>query len=61
LRDYLEPRGFKLLDRFDLIDIVDKGVAARRLIDAIRRFSALRLLGHIATPSTYLVGVKAQS
>jgi 2-polyprenyl-6-hydroxyphenyl methylase/3-demethylubiquinone-9 3-methyltransferase len=61
LRDYLEPLGFKLLDRFDLIDIGDKGVTARRLVDAVRRFSALRLLGHIATPSTYLVGVKLQS
>jgi 2-polyprenyl-6-hydroxyphenyl methylase/3-demethylubiquinone-9 3-methyltransferase len=61
LRDYLEPFGFKLLDRFDLIDIDDKSVTARRLLHAIRRFSALRLLGHIATQSTYLVGVKLPS
>lgn len=61
LRDYLKPLGFKLYDRFDLVDTDTQGAAARRLIDIVRRFSALRLLGHMATPSTYLVGVKVQA
>jgi 2-polyprenyl-6-hydroxyphenyl methylase/3-demethylubiquinone-9 3-methyltransferase len=60
LRDFLKPLGFhRCLDRFDLIDAAGKGALARTLVLLLRRIAALRFLGHVATPSTYLVAVKA--
>jgi hypothetical protein len=58
LRDYLEPLGFGCLDRFDLIDESGKGALARTVVGLVRKVSFLRFLGHVATPSTYLVAVK---
>jgi 2-polyprenyl-6-hydroxyphenyl methylase/3-demethylubiquinone-9 3-methyltransferase len=58
LRDYLRPLGFGCLDRFDLIDAAGKGTLARAVIRVLREASLLRFLGHVATPSTYLVAVK---
>ena len=59
LRDYLEPLGFRCLDRFDLIDEAGKAALARVVIRMLRAASPLRFLGHMATPSTYLVAVKS--
>ena len=59
LRDYLEPLGFHSLDRFDLIDLAGKAIAARAVIRLVRQVSLLRFLGHMATPSTYLIAVKS--
>lgn len=59
LRSYLEPKGFRCLDRFDLIDASRKGVVARIVLSALRNVSPLRLLGHVATPYTLLVARKA--
>jgi 2-polyprenyl-6-hydroxyphenyl methylase/3-demethylubiquinone-9 3-methyltransferase len=58
LRDYLKPLGFDCLDRFDLIDPAGKGTVARTVIGALRAVPPLRFLGHVATPSTYLVALK---
>jgi 2-polyprenyl-6-hydroxyphenyl methylase/3-demethylubiquinone-9 3-methyltransferase len=58
LRDYLEPLGFRCLDRFDLMDTAGKAVLARAVIRLVRKVSLLRFLGHMATPTTYLVAVK---
>ena len=58
LRDYLKPRGFACLDRFDIIDVESKGGAARALLGALRAVAPIRLIGHIATPYTLLVGRK---
>jgi 2-polyprenyl-6-hydroxyphenyl methylase/3-demethylubiquinone-9 3-methyltransferase len=58
LRDYLKPLGFRCLDRFDLIDPAGKGRLAGIIIGSLRRVSLLRFLGHVVTPSTYLVAVK---
>ena len=58
LRDYLEPLGFHCLDRFDLMDIAGKAVLAQAVIRLVRKVSLLRFLGHMATPTTYLVAVK---
>jgi ubiquinone/menaquinone biosynthesis C-methylase UbiE len=58
LRDYLEPRGFRCLDRFDLIDAAGKGWVARQLLALVRRLPLLRFLGHVATPYTLLVARK---
>lgn len=58
LRDYLGPLGFHCLDRFDLTDPAGKSAIARTVIRALRAVPPLRLVGHLATPSTYLVAVK---
>ena len=60
LRDWLAPRGYRCLDRFDLIDTRGKGRPAEAVVGAVRKVSLLRFLGHVATPSTYLVAVKAR-
>lgn len=59
LRDYLEPLGFHCFDRFDLIDTAGKGRFARSVVTALRGIPLLRFLGHLATPSTYLVAAKS--
>jgi 2-polyprenyl-6-hydroxyphenyl methylase/3-demethylubiquinone-9 3-methyltransferase len=59
LRDFLEPLGFRCLDRFDLIDTAGKGRLAEFIVTVLRGILLLRLLGHVATPSTYLVAVKS--
>jgi len=61
LRDFLEPLGFRCLDRFDLIDTAGKGRLAQFIVTVLRGIPLLRLLGHMATPSTYLVAVKSAS
>src|SRR5688572_27629870 len=59
LRDFLRPLGFSCLDRFDLIDVAGKGRLAGIVTRMVQRVGVLRFAGHVATPSTYLVGVKA--
>ena len=59
LRDFLSPLGFHCRDRFDLIDPAKRGTAARWISVAIRSSRALRFIGHVATPSTYLVAIKS--
>jgi 2-polyprenyl-3-methyl-5-hydroxy-6-metoxy-1,4-benzoquinol methylase len=61
LRSYLQPRGLRCLDRFDLIDTDAKSAPARAVIRLVRDVPPLRFLGHVATPSTYLVAVKDAS
>lgn len=58
LKSYLAARGVKSLDRFDLIDVDNKGAAAKLIVRAVRGLPPLRLAGHLATPSTVLVGMK---
>ena len=59
LRDFLEPLGFRCLDRFDLIDTAGKGTHAKFIVGVVQAIPLLRFLGHVATPSTYLVAVKS--
>jgi len=59
LRDYLQPRGFQCLDRFDLVDSTDKGPVARLILSLLRGAPPLRLLGHMATPYTLLIARKS--
>jgi 2-polyprenyl-3-methyl-5-hydroxy-6-metoxy-1,4-benzoquinol methylase len=59
LRDYLKPLGFRCLDRFHLIDTADKSRFVQCIVTTLRRIPPLRFLGHLATPSTYLVAVKS--
>jgi 2-polyprenyl-3-methyl-5-hydroxy-6-metoxy-1,4-benzoquinol methylase len=54
----LKRRGFSLLDRFDLMDASHKGGLAQLTIASIRALPPLRLLAHMCTPGTYLLGIK---
>ena len=58
LRSYLEPKGFRCFDRFDLIDAASKGTVARMVLSVVRNLPPLRVLGHIATPYTLLIARK---
>src|SRR5690606_27989416 len=58
LSSFLARRGVTALDRFDLIDVESKGMAARGLVAATRALPPLRFAGHLLTPSTVLVGIK---
>ncbi len=59
LRDFLEALGFRCLDRFDLLDTAGKGAITQFIVTMLRAVPLLRFLGHVATPSTYLVAVKS--
>ena len=58
LRSFLEPLGFRCLDRFDLIDTAGKGAIGQFIVIMLRAVPLLRFLGHVATPCTYLIAVK---
>jgi 2-polyprenyl-6-hydroxyphenyl methylase/3-demethylubiquinone-9 3-methyltransferase len=58
LRSELAARGFQSMDRFDIMDLSNKGTLARWIISSIRKVSVLRFLGHVATPTTIMVAIK---
>ena len=58
LRRYLEPKGFRCLDRFDVMDAASKGLAAHMVLSALRNLSPLRFMAHVFTPYTLVVAKK---
>jgi len=58
LRDSLAARGCRSMDRFDLVDLSDKGPARKTIIHAVRRIRPLRWLAHVATPYTIVAAIK---
>jgi 2-polyprenyl-3-methyl-5-hydroxy-6-metoxy-1,4-benzoquinol methylase len=58
LQRFLAPLGFRCLDRFDLIDTTGKAGISKSIVTVLRGLPGLRFLGHVATPSTYLVAIK---
>ena len=60
LQRYLDPLGFRCLDRFALIDGSAKPRFARLIVSMLRRFRFARFLGHVATPATFLIAVKSR-
>lgn len=58
LRNYLVPKGFTCVDRFDIIDSRDKDLVGRAALGALRAVPLLRFFGHIATPYTLVVARK---
>jgi 2-polyprenyl-6-hydroxyphenyl methylase/3-demethylubiquinone-9 3-methyltransferase len=58
LKKHLAECGMTVLDRFDLIDLANRGKSQRYVVRAIRRYRVLRLFGHVCTPSTTLVAHK---
>lgn len=58
LEAILSEYGFMSLDRFDLINLSNKGFAAKLMIRLVRGSAVLRWLAHVMTQSTILVAVK---
>jgi len=58
LRAALSARGFECLDRFDVMDLSNKGSLARLIVSAIRAVPILRWCAHILTEGTMIVAVR---
>jgi len=55
----LRKRGFASFDRFDLVNTAKTGSLATVAVALVRSIPPLRLLGHICTPGTTVLGVKS--
>lgn len=60
LRARLREDGCQCFDRFDATDLSNKSAPARWIISAVRAVPLLRWLGHVATPGTILLAIKAE-
>lgn len=60
LRAYLKQYGFQSMDRFDSMDVTNKGLPARVILAVIRHIPLARFLAHVATPYTSIIAVKVQ-
>lgn len=58
LRRSLASRGFRCLDRFDMIDLSGKRWCARAVVRMIRGFQPVRWLAHMATPGVAVAAIK---
>lgn len=58
LAAYLEKRGLRSLDRFDMIDREDLGGLKKVVIGLARTIPPLRFAGHVLTPSTVIFALK---
>ena len=59
LRSYLGARGFRSMDRFDIMDLNGRHAAARLAVSGIRSVRALRRLGHMCTSCTMVLAIKS--
>jgi len=58
LSDYLSARGFRCLDRFDMMDVEGKGLPARSVVGAVRLLPPVRFLGQVLTRGTRVLALK---
>jgi 2-polyprenyl-6-hydroxyphenyl methylase/3-demethylubiquinone-9 3-methyltransferase len=58
LRKVMAARGFRCLDRFDVIDLSKKSPLQRFIVLVIRYSSACRWLAHVGTPGTMIACIK---
>ncbi len=58
LANYLETRGFRCLDRFDMVDTENKGALSKLAVALIRSIPPLRFLGHVLTPGSIVFAFK---
>ena len=58
LRRYLGARKIDCLDRFDVIETKGRSLSVRAAVWALQNLAPLRLLGHLATPGTMVIGFK---
>jgi len=55
LRSFLGVRGFRSLDRFDVMRSCNKSAPARAVLGLLRRAAPLRFVAHVLTPYTVVV------
>ena len=55
---YLEARGVRYLDRFDMLNLEGRPGWIKAAIGAVKAIAPLRWLGHVASPGTVLFGVR---
>ncbi|MDD5297583.1 MAG: class I SAM-dependent methyltransferase [Rhodocyclaceae bacterium] len=58
LTRYLRTRGFRCLDRFDVMDTSRMGRLPRFAVALLRQLPPLRLVGHVLTPHSLLFAFK---
>jgi ubiquinone/menaquinone biosynthesis C-methylase UbiE len=58
LRDVLAKEGFRSLDRFDIMDLDEKGPIARLIVKTIRAIPPLRWCAQVGTPGTVILGIR---
>jgi ubiquinone/menaquinone biosynthesis C-methylase UbiE len=61
LRDVLSSSGFRCLDRFEMMDLPEKGALARSIVAMMRWFPPLRGLGHVCTRGTRILALKGSA
>jgi 2-polyprenyl-3-methyl-5-hydroxy-6-metoxy-1,4-benzoquinol methylase len=60
LNSYLAARGFRSMDRFDIMDLRGKGSLVRVLVRSLQSVRPLRSLGQVCTPGTRILAIKSQ-
>lgn len=58
LAKYLEERGFRCMDRFDMLETENKGALSKLAVTLIRSIPPLRFVGHVLTPSSIVFALK---
>jgi 2-polyprenyl-6-hydroxyphenyl methylase/3-demethylubiquinone-9 3-methyltransferase len=61
LKKFLEKRGFRCMDRFDLMETKDKGVLFELALALIRLLPPLRFIAHVFTPGSLVFAIKKSS
>ncbi len=58
LASFLDHYDIKSYDRFDMLDSDSAGVTKRLVLDVLKSFPPLRLLGHFFISDTVIIGIK---
>ena len=58
LAAYLQDRGFRCLDRFDMMDTESLGTFVKLAVGLVRALPPLRFVGHVFTPGSTVFAVK---
>jgi 2-polyprenyl-6-hydroxyphenyl methylase/3-demethylubiquinone-9 3-methyltransferase len=59
LKDSLSTHGFDCKDRFDMKDLSRADALTRTILRVVQKSGIIRLLAHMASPGTIIVGVKS--
>lgn len=57
-RKWLGDRGFRSLDRFDIMDLEEKTPLARHLVQLVRAVPVLRWFGQVCTAGTIVLAIR---
>jgi len=61
LSRYLKQWGFASHDRFDMLDVGNRGIPIQIALRLIRAFPPLRFIGHVLTPATSIYAIRSQT